>query len=226
MEQNGKEKNPGLIDKFDLTYGYLIDETDSEFSYDAYWNQIVEGERAPRTPEQWQRAKNILLGNLEFEAWMIRNDLVNKTDKVSTAAKRNKKADLASRYYGYGLSIPGSVKKPELDEIIMELYTWFNPVTYEIIPELKGQPVAQALVEYIKERDKVIELTTNIPGTNYLATSFRTSAKLVPFRKHLRNVKSQIQVEYPEAKALLQEVFERELRNEYEDEELLKALNE
>jgi hypothetical protein len=108
----------------------------------------------------------------------------------------------------------------------MELYTWFNPVTYEIIPELKAQPVAQALVEYIKERDKVIELTTNIPGTNYLATSFRTSAKLVPFRKHLRNVKSQIEVEYPEAKALLQEVFERELRNEYEDEELLKALNE
>ena len=218
--------NPDLIGKFDLTYGFLIDETNAEFSYDAYWNQIIEGERAPRTPEQWQRAKNILLGNLEFEAWMIRNDLINKTDKVSTAAKRNKKADLASRYYGYGLAIPGSIKKPELDEIIMELYTWFNPVTYEIIPELKEQPVAQALVEYIKERDKVIELTTNIPGTNYLATSFRTSAKLVPFRKHLRNVKSQIQVQYPEAKALLQEVFERELRNEYEDEELLKALNE
>ena len=218
--------NPDLVDKFDLTYGFLIDETDSEFSYDAYWNQIVEGERAPRTPEQWQRAKNILLGNLEFEAWLIKNDLVNKTDKVSTAAKRNKKADIASRYYGYGLSIPGSIKKPELDEIIMELYTWFDPVTYEIIPELKQQPVAQALVEYIKERDKVIEVTTNIAGSNYLPTSFRTSAKLVPFRKHLRNVKSQIGVKYPEAKALLQEVFERELRAEYEDEELLKALNE
>ena len=221
-----ERENPDLVDKFDLTYGFLIDETDSEFSYDAYWNQIVEGERAPRTPEQWQRAKNILLGNLEFEAWLIKNDLVNKTDKVSTAAKRNKKADIASRYYGYGLSIPGSTKKPELDEIIMELYTWFDPVTYEIIPELKQQPVAQALVEYIKERDKVIEVTTNIAGSNYLPTSFRTSAKLVPFRKHLRNVKSQIGVKYPEAKALLQEVFERELRAEYEDEELLKALNE
>jgi hypothetical protein len=218
--------NPALVDKFDLTYGFLIDEIDAEFSYDAYWNQIVEGERAPRTPEQWQRAKNILKGNLEFEAWLIRNDLVNKTDKVSTAAKRNKKAELASIYYGYGLAIPGSIKKPELDEIIMELYTWFNPVTYEIIPELKEQPVAQALVEYIKERDKVIELTTNIPGTNYLATSFRTSAKLVPFRKHLREVKNQIMIKYPESKALLQEVFERELRNEYEDQELLKALNE
>ena len=111
-------------------------------------------------------------------------------------------------------------------EIIMELYTWFDPVTYEIIPELKQQPVAQALVEYIKERDKVIEVTTNIAGSNYLPTSFRTSAKLVPFRKHLRNVKSQIGVKYPEAKALLEEVFERELRAEYEDEELLKALNE
>ena len=108
----------------------------------------------------------------------------------------------------------------------MELYTWFNPVTYELIPELKAEPVAQALVEYIKERDKVIEVTTKMPGENYLATSFRTSAKLVPFRKHLRNVKSQILVKYPESKALLEEVFERELRTEYEDEALLEAMNE
>ena len=221
-----ERKNKDLVEKFDLTYGFLIDETDAEFSYDAYWNQIVEGERAPRTPEQWQRAKNILKGNLEFEAWLIRNDLVNKTGKVATAAKRNKKAELASRYYGYGMAIPGSIKKPELDEMIMELYTWFNPVTYELIPELKAEPVAQALVEYIKERDKVIEVTTKMPGENYLATSFRTSAKLVPFRKHLRNVKSQILVKYPESKALLEEVFERELRTEYEDEALLEAMNE
>ena len=221
-----ERKNKDLVEKFDLTYGFLIDETDAEFSYDAYWNQIVEGERAPRTPEQWQRAKNILKGNLEFEAWLIRNDLVNKTGKVATAAKRNKKAELASKYYGYGMAIPGSIKKPELDEMIMELYTWFNPVTYELIPELKAEPVAQALVEYIKERDKVIEVTTKMPGENYLATSFRTSAKLVPFRKHLRNVKSQILVKYPESKALLEEVFERELRTEYEDEALLEAMNE
>ena len=65
-----------------------------------------------------------------------------------------------------------------------------------------------------------------IEGGKYLPTSFRTSAKLVPFRKHLRDVKAQIAVKYPEAKALLEEVFERELRAEYEDEELLKALNE
>ena len=116
----GKEKK-NLVEKFDLTYGYLIDETDAEFSYDAYWNQLVEGEKVPRTPEQWQRAKNILKGNLEFEAWLIRNDLVNRTDKVATQAKRNKKAELASKYFGYGLSIPGSVKKPEIDELITRI---------------------------------------------------------------------------------------------------------
>lgn len=221
-----ERKNKNLVEKFDLTYGYLIDETDAEFSYDAYWNQLVEGERVPRTPEQWQRAKNILKGNLEFEAWLIRNDLVNRTDKVATQAKRNKKAELASKYFGYGLSIPGSVKKPEIDEIIMELYTWFNPVTYDIIPELKNEPVAKALVEYVKERDKVIDVTTKMPGQNYLPTSFRSSAKLAPYRAHLRRVKSAILVKYPEAEALLDNVFERELREEYEDIELLKALNE
>jgi hypothetical protein len=221
-----ERKNPELVKKFDLTYGYLIDETDAEFSYDAYWNQLVEGERVPRTPEQWQRAKNILKGNLEFEAWLIRNDLVNRTDKVATQAKRNKKAELASRYFGYGLAIPGSVKKPEIDEIIMELYTWFNPVTYQIIPELKNEPVAKALLEYVKERDKVIDVTTKMPGQNYLATSFRNSAKLAPYRAHLRRVKSAILVKYPEAESLLENVFERELREEYEDIELLKALNE
>ena len=218
-----ERKNKDLVKKFNFTYGFLIDESDSEFSYDAYWNQIVEGERVPRTPEQWQRAKNILKGNLEFEAWLIRNDLVNKTDRVSQAAKRNQKAELASKYYGYGMSIPGSVKKPEINEIIMELYTWFDPVTYQLIPELKNEPVAQALVEYIKERDKVIEITTKIPGANYLPTSFRSSSKLVSFRKHLRFVKSQILIKYPEAGALMNEVFERELRKEYEDIALLEA---
>ena len=218
-----ERKNKDLVKKFNFTYGFLIDESDSEFSYDAYWNQIVEGERVPRTPEQWQRAKNILKGNLEFEAWLIRNDLVNKTDRVSQAAKRNQKAELASKYYGYGMSIPGSVKKPEINEIIMELYTWFDPVTYQLIPELKNEPVAQALVEYIKERDKVIEITTKIPGKNYLPTSFRSSSKLVSFRKHLRFVKSQILIKYPEAGALMNEVFERELRKEYEDIALLEA---
>jgi hypothetical protein len=39
-------------------------------------------------------------------------------------------------------------------------------------------------------------------------------------------VKSQILVKYPESKALLEEVFERELRTEYEDEALLEAMNE
>jgi len=221
-----ERQNPDLVKKFDLTYGYLIDETDAEFSYDAYWNQLVEGERVPRTPEQWQRAKNILKGNLEFEAWLIRNDLVNRTDKVSTQAKRNKKAELASKYYGYGLSIPGSVKKPEINEIISELYTWFNPVTYELISELKNESVAKALVEYVKERDKVIDATTKIPGESYLPTSFRSSSKLAPYRAHLRRVKSAILVKYPEAEGLLENVFERELREEYEDIELLKALNE
>ena len=207
-----------------VAFVYVVtDESDAEFSYDAYWNQIVEGERVPRTPEQWQRAKNILKGNLEFEAWLIRNDLVNKSDRVSQAAKRNQKALLASKYYGYGMSIPGSVKKPEINEIIMELYTWFDPVTYELIPELKNEPVAQALVEYIKERDKVIEVTTKIPGENYLPTSFRSSSTLVSFRKHLRFVKSQILIKYPEARALMDEVFERELREEYEDIALLEA---
>jgi len=33
-------------------------------------------------------------------------------------------------------------------------------------------------------------------------------------------------VKYPEAEGLLENVFERELREEYEDIELLKALNE
>ena len=61
-----------------------------------------------------------------FKSSAIRNDLVNKTDKVSTAAKRNKKAELASIYYGYGLAIPGSIKKPELDQVKKLLKTYFQ----------------------------------------------------------------------------------------------------
>lgn len=61
------KKNPELVEKFDLTYAFLIDETDSEFMYESYLAQLISGDRVPKTPEQWVQSKNILLGNIEYE---------------------------------------------------------------------------------------------------------------------------------------------------------------
>tara|TARA_R100001530_G_scaffold136336_1_gene116531 strand:+ start:954 stop:5714 length:4761 start_codon:yes stop_codon:yes gene_type:complete len=217
--------NPELVDKFDLTYSFLIDETDSEFMYQLYYEQLLDKDRVPRTPEQWQQAKNILLGNIEFERFVQNNNLVNASGKVAIQAKRNKKAEIAAKYPGYGRPITYSMNKPTQDEVIEELYTWINPVTYSLDPALATNPAARALSEYLKVRDEVIAATKKLDPTA-TNTSFRQSNKFAPFRALLRDKIKVLLVRYPEFGSLSKEIFERELREADEDIQLLQGLNE
>lgn len=216
--------NPELVDKFDLTYSFLIDETDSEFMYQLYYEQLLDKDRVPRTPEQWQQAKNILLGNIEFETFVQNNNLVNASGKAAIQAKRNKKAEIAAKYPGYGRPITYSLNKPTQDEVIEELYTWINPVTYSLDPALATNPAARALSEYLKVRDEVIEETMRLDPTA-TNTSFRQSNKFAPFRALLRDKMKVLLVRYPEFGSLAKEIFERELREADEDIQLLEGLN-
>ena len=215
--------NKELVDKYDLTYAYLIDDTDSEFRYELYWQQLIDKDRVPRTPEQWQQAKNILLGNMEYEEFIRKNGLLTRGDRVSNQAKLNKKAELVGKYPGYGRSIDYSMQKPEMDDLIDELYTWFDPVTYQLERDLVTNPAAQALVEYAKTRDSIIATTKRLDPT-YTDTSFRRASKLAPFRNLLRDKLKAILVRYPEFAPMAREIFERELREADEDIELVQGL--
>ena len=218
-----ERKNPELVEKFDLTYAFLIDETDSEFMYESYLAQLISGDRVPKTPEQWVQSKNILLGNIEYENFLKKNNLLTRNDKQAVIAKRNKKAEIAMRYPGYGRSIDYSPTKPEIDDLIDELYTWINPVTYVLDPRLVGNPAAEGLKEYLQLRDRVIAETKKIDQT-YSDTSFRRANKLAPYRTLLRDKIKAILVTKPEFAPLAKEIFERELREAEEDIELLKGL--
>ena len=215
--------NKELVDKYDLTYAYLIDDADSEFRYELYWQQLIDKDRVPRTPEQWQQAKNILLGNMEYEEFIRKNGLLTRGDRVSNQAKLNKKAELAGKYPGYGRSIDYTMQKPEMDDLIDELYTWFDPVTYQLERDLVTNPAAQGLVEYAKTRDKIIAATKALDPT-YTDTSFRRASKLAPFRNLLRDKLKAILVRYPEFAPMAREIFERELREADEDIELIQGL--
>jgi hypothetical protein len=213
--------NPELVEKFNLTYAFLIDETDSEFMYEQYYNQLLSGDRVPRTPEQWVQAKNILLGNIEYENFLKKNGLLTRNDKVSNQAKLNKKAEIAMRYPGYGRSIDYIPTKPEIDDLIDELYTWINPVTYALESPLVGNPAAEGLKDYLQFRDRVIAETKNL---GYKETSFRQANALAPYRNALRDKMKAILVTNPEFAPLAKEIFERELQAAEEDIELLKGI--
>ena len=216
-----ERNNPELVDKFDLTYAFLIDETDSEFLYEQYYSQLISGDRVPRSPEQWVQAKNILLGNIEYENFIKTNGLLTRNDKVASQAKLNKKAEIAMKYPGYGRSIDYSPTKPEIDDLIDELYTWINPVTYVLEPSIANNSAAIGLKEYLKFRDRVIADTKNL---GYRDTSFRSANKLAPYRNALREKMKAILVTNPEFASLAKEIFERELQAAEQDIELIRGL--
>ena len=68
-----------------------------------------------------------------------------------------------------------------MDDLIDELYTWFDPVSYQLDSSLTTNPAALGLVEYVKTRDAVIAETKKLNPT-YTDKSFRSSNKqaLVP----------------------------------------------
>jgi len=147
--------------------------------------------------------------------------LLTRNDKVSSQAKLNKKAEIAMKYPGYGRSIDYSPTKPEIDDLIDELYTWINPVTYVLEPSIANNSAAIGLKEYLKFRDRVIADTKNL---GYRDTSFRSANKLAPYRNALRDKMKAILVTNPEFAPLAKEIFERELQAAEQDIELIRGL--
>lgn len=219
---NWARDNKELYEKFDLTAWYINPVDESEFSYDAYYNALIRGDLQPRSSEEWLRAKNKLLGSIEYENFLRKNELHNRSDKVASTAKANKQKELMSKYWGYGRAIPQSIRKPENEEIIAELYTWFDPVTYELIDEVKDYDTAKALTVYAKERDRIIKRSVEL---GYSGEGWKTSKNLLPFRTHLRGVAEKLFLRYPEFEAMYRDILEVELREEYQDLALIESLS-
>jgi hypothetical protein len=218
---NWARENKELYEKFDLTAWYINPTDESEFSYDAYYNALLNGDLQPRSSEEWLRAKNKLLGSIEYENFLRKNELHNRSDKVASTAKANKQKELMSKYWGYGRAIPQSIRKPENEEIIAELYTWFDPVTYELVDEVKEYDAAKALALYAKERDRIIKRSIEL---GYTESSWKQSKSLLPFRTHLRGVADKLFLRYPEFEAMYRDILEVELREEYQDIALIESL--
>lgn len=220
---NWARDNQELYEKYDLTAWYLSPEDNSEFSYDAYYNALINGDLVPRNPEQWVRAKNKLLGAIEYENFLRKYELHNRSDAIAAEAKRIKQKEIQSKYWGYGVNIPGSSEKASLEEIMSELYTWIDPLTYELSEDVKDFDVAQGWAIYAKERDRIIKSTKEL---GFSENGWKTSKTLLPYRTHLRTVADDLFLKYPGFESLYRDILEVELREEYEDQLLLESLQD
>ena len=219
---NWARRNKEIVDKYTYTSFYFAPPDDSEFSYSAYTDALYDGDLVPRTPEQWERARNKLLGSLEFEQFLRDNNLHNRSDNFAQTAKSNKQKQLADKYFGYGLNIPLSVRKPETEELIQELYTWINPITYKINEDIKDYNVAKAWALYAQQRDAVSKRSVDL---GYKETSWKTTRDLLPYRTFLRDYADKLFLQYPEFEPLYRDILERELKEEYQDLLLEESLN-
>ena len=115
-----------------------------------------------------------------------------------------------------------SVRKPETEELIQELYTWINPITYEINEDIKNYNVAKAWALYAQQRDAVSKRSVDL---GYKETSWKTTRDLLPYRTFLRDYADKLFLQYPEFEPLYRDILERELKEEYQDLLLEESLN-
>ena len=220
---NWARKNKDLEEKFNNTFFYLAPPDESEFSYSAYLDALLDGDLQPRSPDEWLRAKNKLLGSIEYENFLRKNELHNRSDKVAQNAKSNKQKEIASKYFGYGRPIPESTRKASNEEIIDELYTWLDPITYELDKSVAKYNVAKAWAIYAKERDRIKRKSVEL---GFKEMSWTTTKALLPYRTHLRKTADKLFLRYPEFEALYRDILEIELREEYQDIALMESMNE
>jgi len=196
-------------DKFELTAYYARpDDTDGEFDYETYLQQIRDESRQPVTPEQWALKRNQFVGRVAYSNFQRQADRRFQDAGQRTVWLQNTNSALRELFPGYGENIVGLPAKPSLGDSrtgqLGELYRWAGE------ERLAKSEVGQLLDTYLKRRNAVVRLTQQEYGYT-TETGFRTGVKAAINRRQLRELGQRLAAENAAFIPLWQQILSREL---------------
>jgi hypothetical protein len=209
------KKNMDLYDQYPLVAWYLEPPPSyAEFSFDAYRKSLLEGTREYRTPEQFQVAKNKLLGSVALEQYEREIGIIGNNTAAAKALRDAKKKELEQRYWGYGQpGIAGSPVQPSIDTQIDQLIKMTQD------PELQNFATIQAAQKYLVIRQQIID---TLVAAGKSETIWKTSKDYAGVRAALRNEATKLIQETPSFGPMFDTLLSRELEPEYEDNLLVQ----
>jgi flavin-binding protein dodecin len=212
---NWMKDNMELYDNYPLVAWYLEPPPSyAEFSFDAYKKALLEGTREYRTPEQFQIAKNKLLGSVALEQYERQIGIIGNNTAPAKALRDAKKKELEQRYWGYGQpGIAGSPVQPSIDTQIDQLIKMTQD------PELQSFETIQAAKKYLEIRQQIID---RLVAAGKSKTIWKTSKDYAGVRAALRSEATKLIQETPKFGPMFDTLLSRELEPEYEDNLLVQ----
>jgi len=212
---NWMKDNMELYDNYPLVAWYLEPPPSyAEFSFDAYKKALLEGTREYRTPEQFQIAKNKLLGSVALEQYERQIGIIGNNTAPAKALRDAKKKELEQRYWGYGQpGIAGSPVQPSIDTQIEQLIKMTQD------PELQGFETIQAAKKYLEIRQQIID---TLVAAGKSKTIWKTSKDYAGVRAALRSEATKLIQGTPKFGPMFDTLLSRELEPEYEDNLLVQ----
>ena len=212
---NWMKDNMEIYDNYPLVAWYLEPPPSyAEFSFDAYKKALLEGTREYRTPEQFQIAKNKLLGSVALEQYERQISIIGNNTAPAKALRDAKKKELEQRYWGYGQpGIAGSPVQPSIDTQIDQLIKMTQD------PELQSFETIQAAKKYLEIRQQIID---TLVAAGKSETIWKTSKDYAGVRAALRSEATKIIQETPKFGPMFDTLLSRELEPEYEDNLLVQ----
>jgi uncharacterized protein YpmS len=212
---NWLKQNKELYEKYPLVAMFLEPApVYAEFSFDAYKKALLIGKREYRKPDQWQVAKNKLLGSVALAEYERSINIIGNNKEEAKALRNAKKKELEQIYWGYGQpGIVGSPNKPTIDMQITQLQKMM------LDPSVQKYPSIQAAILYMEQRQKIINGFVN---AGLSETVWKTSAKYAGVRAALRNEAYKIIQDIPQFGPLFDTLLSREIEPEYEDNLLVE----
>ena len=212
---NWMKENMELYDQYPLVAWYLEPPPSyAEFSFDAYRKSLLEGTREYRTPEQFQVAKNKLLGSVALEQYEREIGIIGNNTAPAKALRDAKKKELEQRYWGYGQpGIAGSPVQPSIKTQIEQLIKMTQD------PELQSFETIQAAKKYLEIRQQIID---TLVAAGKSETIWKTSKDYAGVRAALRNEATKLIQETPSFGPMFDTLLSREIEPEYEDNLLVQ----
>jgi len=209
------KKNMDIYDTYPLVAIFLEPApVYAEFSYDAYKKSLLTGAREYRTPEQWQIAKNKLLGAVALDAYEREINIVGNNTQAARTLRNNKKIELEQRYWGYGQpTIVGSPAKPSIDMQIDQLKKMIND------DSLQSFDTIQSAKKYFVIRQKIIDAFV---AAGKSETIWKTSPQYANVRQVLRMEADKLIQENPKFGPMFDQLLQREFESEFEDNILVE----
>lgn len=169
-------QNEELFEQYPLTAYYSRPDGPSEqFDYGAYISQLRTGVREERTPEEWEVARNQMLGQIAYDK--ARSGLgAMSSQPIGQAWLRTTRMQLMEEYPGYGYSGFGP-QRADPDQVRAEFETWADD------PVLSQTSAGRGLAEYLRLRDQALA-QARIMGVS--EQGFATAEKTAMLREWLR----------------------------------------